>query len=912
MRKLCRTMTPFHSGTAPYSLQSPSSALKTSMLRVSKSLHVLQHQLTELLIEVDALNPTSVMELVAPKLTVRRVLGSNPLKGAVEVRESDEWRKLLDLSREGATDKRSALLLNACSKQLYVIDYVLARMIVGFCSVYLQRSMTETHVRGVANNLPGALKGLFVYNTGLASIGSSSINLFCETLDDVNWCLVWLYRQPEGIHLGEKNYQNDYWDTTKQGATVIVTCIACLLLDYRKWESCRTMPLVGGFSRGSPVSPVPSFRSRSIFTSITLIGSHDHAKSRLNLFNHSLTPFGTLQNDLQSVDIGNPGRAPWRCVTGWRHVAKVTYDGGEGSHSFRGRQRTHGAHTCRPVGPPSGRERGARQTHPRRSEGKPSQHFLNFMWHLRPISFSPSPTSPQCSRVLRPPSCTVAFAGRVSRHLVHSHHTTLSVVAHPLHRSPGYRTQPEGFYKDCRPSDRCSIYMVVGHHSEISLRAALHRGIFSRILYTCRLPQQGSGGGSVTPATSPLSVILPVDARGMVTRQCVSLPCERGVVEASVAERLARSPPTKVIRAQSPAGPPDFRKWESCWMMSCRWPAAFSVISSFPCPLIPASLYILLNHPHRLSRPRCKEPPKSLLSPLYCCALAASHPARASRSGLSSYMKAASKLNVLNDRRAINPEPRICFRKRADTIILFVARADALDCIEFLRLSEEFSILAVDDGRVKREAREVTSGRKICDCEHQSGEEYDCKMDYWTGCRVLFPLKLVSYDLGEEIFHAWKFLDAPGRRGAAQEQWRSTRSLATAASGASCVNTPGVHKRVWGCVVACSTHSLRATSTADKGGGDRDDTATRITRAIAAKRKLTCSVLVALRVPVGRSAATNRQQTRGGGCIARKSCYAGLLYDSLMGPEGSERIRKEQVEKSPSPATHIHVQGQSV
>ncbi|KAJ8872728.1 hypothetical protein PR048_026342 [Dryococelus australis] len=27
--------------------------------------------------------------------------------------------------------------------------------------------------------------------------------------------------------------------------------------DFRKWESCRTMPLVGGFSRGSPVSPAP-------------------------------------------------------------------------------------------------------------------------------------------------------------------------------------------------------------------------------------------------------------------------------------------------------------------------------------------------------------------------------------------------------------------------------------------------------------------------------------------------------------------------------------------------------------------------------------------------------------------------------------------------------------------------------
>ncbi|KAJ8878512.1 hypothetical protein PR048_019090 [Dryococelus australis] len=55
--------------------------------------------------------------------------------------------------------------------------------------------------------------------------------------------------------------------------------------DFRKWESCRAMPLFGGFSRGSPVSPAPSFRRRSIFTSITLIGSEDlDSKCRPNLF----------------------------------------------------------------------------------------------------------------------------------------------------------------------------------------------------------------------------------------------------------------------------------------------------------------------------------------------------------------------------------------------------------------------------------------------------------------------------------------------------------------------------------------------------------------------------------------------------------------------------------------------------
>ncbi|KAJ8886045.1 hypothetical protein PR048_012251 [Dryococelus australis] len=57
------------------------------------------------------------------------------------------------------------------------------------------------------------------------------------------------------------------------------------LPDFRKWESCRTMTLVCRFSRGSPASPAPSFRRRSIFTSTTLIGS----QGRPNLFNSLFT-----------------------------------------------------------------------------------------------------------------------------------------------------------------------------------------------------------------------------------------------------------------------------------------------------------------------------------------------------------------------------------------------------------------------------------------------------------------------------------------------------------------------------------------------------------------------------------------------------------------------------------------------
>ncbi|KAJ8893882.1 hypothetical protein PR048_006483 [Dryococelus australis] len=53
--------------------------------------------------------------------------------------------------------------------------------------------------------------------------------------------------------------------------------------DFSKWESCRTMPLAGGFSRGSPVSPAPSFRRRSIFASITLIQQPKSLNSTLLL-----------------------------------------------------------------------------------------------------------------------------------------------------------------------------------------------------------------------------------------------------------------------------------------------------------------------------------------------------------------------------------------------------------------------------------------------------------------------------------------------------------------------------------------------------------------------------------------------------------------------------------------------------
>ncbi|KAJ8888057.1 hypothetical protein PR048_007543, partial [Dryococelus australis] len=81
--------------------------------------------------------------------------------------------------------------------------------------------------------------------------------------------------------------------------------------DFRKWESCRTMPLVGGSSQGSLVSPAPPFWRRSILTSITLIVSQDLAvKSRPTLFISTLvdTNEGEAKRVWGSAGMQRPGK----------------------------------------------------------------------------------------------------------------------------------------------------------------------------------------------------------------------------------------------------------------------------------------------------------------------------------------------------------------------------------------------------------------------------------------------------------------------------------------------------------------------------------------------------------------------------------------------------------------------------
>ncbi|KAJ8881202.1 hypothetical protein PR048_017675 [Dryococelus australis] len=77
------------------------------------------------------------------------------------------------------------------------------------------------------------------------------------------------------------------------------------LPDFRMWESCWTIPLAGGFSRGTTVSPALAFQIRSI------LGSHFMSCSRIT---------GTFWSRLESPSLGGcrhssgNNREPWGVV----------------------------------------------------------------------------------------------------------------------------------------------------------------------------------------------------------------------------------------------------------------------------------------------------------------------------------------------------------------------------------------------------------------------------------------------------------------------------------------------------------------------------------------------------------------------------------------------------------------------
>ncbi|KAJ8888750.1 hypothetical protein PR048_008242 [Dryococelus australis] len=97
------------------------------------------------------------------------------------------------------------------------------------------------------------------------------------------WLAAWAILKVEGHDVELRSHRNE--DSNLKRATVTERLVCSpptkairvqspvwSLCFFHMWESCQTMPLVDGFPRGSPVSPVLLFRCCSI---LTLIGSQD-------------------------------------------------------------------------------------------------------------------------------------------------------------------------------------------------------------------------------------------------------------------------------------------------------------------------------------------------------------------------------------------------------------------------------------------------------------------------------------------------------------------------------------------------------------------------------------------------------------------------------------------------------------
>ncbi|KAJ8895274.1 hypothetical protein PR048_000599 [Dryococelus australis] len=112
--------------------------------------------------------------------------------------------------------------------------------------------------------------------------------------------------------------------------------------------------------------------------------------------------------------------------------------------------------------------------------------------------------------------------------------------------------------------------------------------------------------GAKGHASTTTSVVQSQGSRGatasLYTRLTARIILQLRSTSGALHRQSARLSPTKVNRAQSPVGSPDFGKWESCRTMLLVGGIS-SGISRLSRSFIPAPL-IRFNHPRRLSRPR--------------------------------------------------------------------------------------------------------------------------------------------------------------------------------------------------------------------------------------------------------------------------------------------------------------------
>ncbi|KAJ8865990.1 hypothetical protein PR048_033514 [Dryococelus australis] len=313
----------------------------------------------------------------------------------------------------------------------------------------------------------------------------------------------------------------------------------------RSFHSYEPLGIVGRrvFS-GSPVFPAPSFQRRSMFTSLTLIGSQDLAvKSRPNLFTHSLT--------LKCALIRRVGpRVPESIISHTQGSFQV--------YVFK--------------------------------IGFEKTKFHSPLYQIT-IAFKPGESLKELKLYSSPPHETVADEAALST----KRNATFYVCGVeydglPVHVGRG--TTYTIFSKESCKEFGSGREENTGL-DEYFCAAKLGQVLQYYSLYYTLNPNNGKSR-SMSEVIRPCIYELAYNLYSAYAKPTNSHSARR--CWGRVAERLARSPPAKANRVQSPAGSPDFRKWESCRTMPLVC-GAFSGIFRFPRSFIPGAAPYSLQSP---------------------------------------------------------------------------------------------------------------------------------------------------------------------------------------------------------------------------------------------------------------------------------------------------------------------------
>ncbi|KAJ8870031.1 hypothetical protein PR048_029042 [Dryococelus australis] len=421
--------------------------------------------------------------------------------------------------------------------------------------------------------------------------------------------------------------------------------------DFRKWESCRTMPLVGGFSTGFPVFPAPSFRRRSIFTSITLIGSQGLAddlgdgtvdvtvvqitRIRIKLRGSTVKPIRVIEVNMErrrnegAGKTGNPVENPPTngIVRHDSHLRKSGDPSGDRARfALVGGKRANRSATVAP------RAEGAQLVYSRAAGDSAEPEAATSARRRRNVPvFCPS----SASRPTNTPCLDAARRELKEGRGLPLHSADLSditpslLMMHVLPFRNALRKASAARFR-VRQSERRIQKVLERPHCELTLshrepmrverkparqRYRLARFPHAKIKGAARpgiepvspkweansitnTPPRPLGGTSTEQHQIPRQTSIEVIANNYPADPIwiLALANEGGEppsLRHRGGERLARSPPTKANRVQSPGRAFGFSQ------VGIVPSEGFLGDLSFPRPFIPAPLHTLFNHPHR-------------------------------------------------------------------------------------------------------------------------------------------------------------------------------------------------------------------------------------------------------------------------------------------------------------------------